>query len=224
MTTGKRALVLVDIQNDFMPDGALPTQDGYDVVPVANALAQHFEIVVATKDWHPPGHISFASSHEGKEPFDTIELHGAQQTLWPDHCVQNTKGAELVPDLKIEPIQEIVEKGVDPEVDSYSGFFDNQKMRATGLGDWLKDRGVTDVYLVGVATDVCVLFTALDARELGFETWLVRDGTRGVEAQEGDVERAIGRMKEVGVRVIDSEDVTGPRPGAATEREASATR
>lgn len=205
----KKALVLVDIQKCFMPDGPLPTQDGYAVVPVANRLAPRFEVVAATQDWHPPDHVSFASNHAGKKPFEKIEApYGLEQVLWPDHCVQGTKGAELVDDLDLRPVKAIFRKGTDREIDSYSGFFDNGHRRKTGLGDWLKGLEVTHVYLVGVATDVCVKLTALDARELGFETFVVEDGTRGVEAQEGDIARALKEMREAGCHVVQSADVT----------------
>jgi nicotinamidase/pyrazinamidase len=204
---GNTALILVDIQNDFMPDGSLPTRDGYQVVPVANALQPYFDLIVATKDWHPPDHVSFASQHEGKQPFQVIKVGELDQTLWPDHCVQQSEGAELVRGLDTSRVQKVFEKGTDPQIDSYSGFFDNAHQRSTGLGDWLREQGVTDVYLVGVATDVCVKFTALDARQLGFETHVVEDGVRGVEAQPGDSAKALEEMKRAGAHLLTSDDI-----------------
>lgn len=202
------ALILVDIQKDFMPDGPLPTVDGYEVVPVANRLIPKFEIVAATQDWHPPDHVSFASNHEGRQPHDVIDApRGLKQELWPDHCVQGSEGADFVEGLDAGRVDRVFRKGTDPEIDSYSGFFDNGHEKKTGLGDWLKERGVTDVYLVGVATDVCVKFTALDARELGFETHVIEDGTRGVEGRPGDVARALDEMREAGCQVVRSEQV-----------------
>ncbi|MFW5875926.1 MAG: bifunctional nicotinamidase/pyrazinamidase [Myxococcota bacterium] len=204
----KQALILVDIQKDFMPDGPLPTAGGYEVVPVANRLIPQFEIVAATQDWHPPDHVSFASNHEGKQPHDVIDApRGLKQELWPDHCIRESEGAEFVEGLDIERIDRVFRKGTDPEIDSYSGFFDNGHEKKTGLGDWLKEREVTDVYLVGVATDVCVKFTALDARQLGFETYVVEDGTRGVEGRPGDIARALDEMRRAGCRIVRSEQV-----------------
>lgn len=199
-----RALIAVDIQNDFMPDGALPAAGGYEVVPVANKLIPHFDLVVATQDWHPPEHGSFASNHEGHEPGEVIELDGLDQILWPDHCVQETTGAEFVDELATDAVDEVFKKGVDPQIDSYSGFFDNGHRRATGMGDFLRECGVDTIVLVGVATDYCVKFTALDGRELDFETWVCTDGIAGVENQPGDIDFAIGDMREAGVRFTDS--------------------
>lgn len=203
----QRALLLVDIQNDFMPGGALAVPDGDAVVPVANALIPKFDLVVATRDFHPPGHESFASQHEGKAPGEIIELHGLEQVLWPDHCVQGTPGSELVDALDTDAITAVFPKGTDPSVDSYSGFFDNGQRHDTGLGDWLKERDVESVWVLGVATDYCVKFTALDAAKLGFRTFLVEDGVRGVNLQEGDDARAIEAMKAAGVLVTTSEAV-----------------
>ncbi|MFW6067805.1 MAG: bifunctional nicotinamidase/pyrazinamidase [Myxococcota bacterium] len=204
----ERALILVDIQKDFMPDGPLPTRGGYEVVPVVKELVPRFETVVATQDWHPPNHVSFASNHEGKEPFDRIEApYGLTQVLWPDHCVQGSPGADFVSGLPMDRVQQVFRKGTDPDIDSYSGFFDNGHKKKTGLGDWLRDRGVSDVYVTGVATDVCVKFTALDARELGFETFVVEDATRGVEENPGDVARALEEMRQAGCRIVRAEDV-----------------
>ena len=201
------ALVLVDIQNDFVPGGALAVRDGDRVVPVANALMERFELAVATQDWHPADHGSFAANHPGKRVGEVIDLNGLPQVLWPVHCVQNTHGAELVVGLNRERIARIFQKGTDPRIDSYSGFFDNGHRRATGMGDWLKERGVREIYVMGLATDYCVKFTALDGRQLGFEMFLVEDGCRGVELKPGDVGRAVGEMKGAGVRVTQSSEL-----------------
>ena len=201
------ALVLVDIQNDFLPGGALAVPDGDAVIPIANRLQPIFPIVVATQDWHPPNHGSFAANHPGKKVFERIDLNGLPQTLWPVHCVQHTKGAEFGSALNRERITRVSPKGTDPAVDSYSGFFDNGHRRATGLGEWLKDRGVTDVYVCGLATDYCVKFTALDAAQLGFKTHLVVDACRGVNLSPNDVQEAIVEMQCAGIHVLQSADL-----------------
>lgn len=206
------ALILVDIQNDFMPSGALPAPEGDAVVPVANRLMRAFDLVVASQDWHPPDHGSFASQHEGKKPGDVIELDGLRQELWPDHCVQESKGAEFHPDLDTSGISRVFHKGTDRRIDSYSAFFDNAHRKATGLGDFLKEQGVREVYLVGVATDYCVKFTALDACELSFTTYVVEDGCRGIEQEPGDIAKAIGEMKEAGAKMTTSDKVADAGP------------
>jgi len=203
----KPALILVDIQNDFMPGGALPVPDGDAVVAVANRLMPMCPIVVATQDWHPPDHGSFASRHPGRRPGDVVELAGLRQILWPDHCVQGTEGAAFHPALRLDPITSVFKKGTDPNIDSYSGFFDNGHRKGTGLADYLKDAGVTKVVLVGLATDYCVKFTALDARTLGFDTVLVVDGCRAVNLSPGDEAAAIDEMKSAGVAAVRSADL-----------------
>ena len=202
-----RALILVDIQNDFVPGGALAVREGDRVVPIANALMPQFEIVVATQDWHPADHGSFAANHPGGKVGDVIELGGLSQVLWPVHCVQGTAGAAFVPGLDVGRVTWVFRKGTDAGIDSYSGFFDNGHRRATGMGDWLKERGVRDLYVMGLATDYCVKFTALDGRGLGFNVWLVEDGCRGVELKAGDVARAVGEMRGAGVRIVTSGDI-----------------
>ena len=179
------ALILVDIQNDFCPGGSLAVKDGDRIVPVVNELQKRFALIVATKDWHPAGHSSFAS-------------------LWPPHCVQETAGAEFVAGLDTSRIARVFLKGTDMEIDSYSGFFDNEHRRATGLGDYLKERGVTDVTIAGLATDYCVKYTALDALMLGFETTVVADACRGVEVHEGDTARAVEEMAAAGAHIVES--------------------
>jgi nicotinamidase/pyrazinamidase len=204
-----KALILVDIQNDFVPRGALPVKEGDQVVPVANRLAESraFDFVVATQDWHPREHGSFAANHPGKEPGQVIDLNGLRQVLWPVHCVQNTPGAAFVPSLSIANVLRVFQKGTDPAVDGYSGFFDNGHRRSTGLERWLKDRDVSNINVMGLATDYCVKFTALDARKLGFNVSLIEDGCRGVELRPGDVKRAVEEMRQAGVRVLRSTDV-----------------
>jgi len=181
---------------------------GDQVIPVANRLMTRFDLVVATQDWHPPDHKSFASNHPGRQPGDVIDLHGLAQTLWPDHCRQGTFGAELAADLDTLRVDEIIRKGADPQIDSYSGFFDNERRKSTGMADLLRGRGVDEVYLIGLATDYCVKFTSLDARELGFTTYLVEDACRGVELHPGDVAKAVEEMKQAGVIVLRSDDPT----------------
>src|SRR6266699_22302 len=168
-----RALILVDIQNDFLPGGALAVPAGDAVIPVANKLQSVFPLVVATQDWHPANHGSFAASHPGKKVFEQIELNGLPQTLWPVHCVQNTKGAELAGALNRDRIAKTFQKGTDAGIDSYSGLFDNGHRKSTGLGEWLKQKNVTEVFVCGLATDYCVKFTALDAVQFGFKTFLI---------------------------------------------------
>lgn len=195
----RQALILVDLQNDFLPGGALAVPEGDRVVPLANRLAKAFDLVVATQDWHPAGHGSFAASHPGRQPGEVTDLHGLSQVLWPVHCVQDTPGADFHPDLDRSRITRIFHKGTDPRVDSYSGFFDNGHRRATGLGDFLKGKGVTEVFVLGLATDYCVKATAIDAVRLGFTTWLVEDACRGVGLRPGDIPAAIQDMVRAGV-------------------------
>lgn len=206
------ALIIVDVQNDFLPTGALPVAEGDAVVPVANraaAAAGKFDLVVATQDWHPPEHGSFAANHPGRKPGDRIELDGLPQILWPVHCVQNTPGAEFAPALHRDRIERVFQKGTDPQIDSYSGFFDNGHRKSTGLAEFLRERGATHVYALGLATDYCVKFTALDARRLGFATTLISDGCRAVNVRPGDDRRAIDEMTAAGVSVTTSAAVLG---------------
>jgi nicotinamidase/pyrazinamidase len=203
-----RCLILVDLQYDFMPGGSLAVAEGDRVVPVANRLMRHFDLVVATQDWHPAGHKSFASGHEGKNIGDVIRLDGLDQVLWPDHCIQGTPGAALHEDLAARQIHHVVQKGTDARIDSYSGFFDNGHRQATQLAKLLKQRDITDVAVMGLATDYCVKFTALDAVELGLNTVLIEDGCRGVDLNPGDVSRAIDAMRNAGVQVVTSEQLS----------------
>lgn len=202
-----KALILVDMQNDFLPGGALAVPGGDKVIPVANKLQPLFPVVVATQDWHPANHGSFAANHPGKKVFERIDLNGLPQTLWPVHCVQNTKGAELAAALDRERITKIFPKGTDAGIDSYSGLYDNGHRKSTGLGEWLKARGVTGVFVCGLATDYCVKFTALDAAQMGFKTHLIEDASRGVNLQPNDVRDAIAEMKRAGVAVVQSSGI-----------------
>jgi nicotinamidase/pyrazinamidase len=185
--------------------GALAVPQGDEVIDVANRAAAKFDLIVATQDWHPADHGSFAANHPGKKPFDVIDLNGLQQILWPVHCVQNTPGASLAAALSTQKIAHIFQKGTDPRIDSYSGFFDNGHRKSTSMGDWLRDRGVTQIYLMGLATDYCVKFTALDARELGFETFLMEDGCRGIDVKT--TASAIEQMKQAGVKIMQREEI-----------------
>ena len=177
-----KALVIVDVQHDFLPGGALAVPTGDEIIPLINELQSYADIVVATQDWHPAGHKSFASAHEGKNVFEKIELEGLEQVLWPDHCVQGTRGAEFSPELNMNHVEAIFRKGMETGIDSYSGFFDNGHRKATGLGAYLKGRGVTEVWVCGLASDFCVHFTALDGLQLGFKTTLIEDASRPIDA------------------------------------------
>lgn len=199
-----KALLLIDIQNDFIPGGALAVRGGDEIIPVVNRLQKHFPLIVATQDWHPINHGSFAANHIEKKEGEVIDLHGLAQILWPIHCVQNTKGAEFVDALDMSQVDTIFYKGTDPEIDSYSGFFDNGRRKATGLGDYLTQKGVKDVYIVGLATDYCVKFSALDAHSLGFTTYIIEDACRGVNLQDGDVKKAVAELEEKGIYVVQS--------------------
>lgn len=204
------ALIAVDIQNDFIPGGALAVPGGDEVIPLVNRLQTRFELIVATRDWHPRDHGSFAANHPGKRVGDSIELGGLQQTLWPVHCVQNTPGADFAPGLIGDRWAKVVVKGTDADIDSYSGFYDNGHRRATGLGDFLKQKRVSTVFVAGLATDYCIKFTALDARALGFATFVVRDCCRGVDLNPGDVEGAVDEMRAAGVGIVDSTELQKP--------------
>jgi nicotinamidase/pyrazinamidase len=204
---GKRALIIIDIQNDFCPGGSLPVPHGDEIVPVLNTLMGRFEIVVATQDWHPAGHVSFASSHPGRRPFEEIELEGESQILWPDHCVPGTRGAELHPGLDIRPVVLILRKGWHKDMDSYSAFFENDRVTATGLENYLKGHGVRSVYLTGLAQDICVYYSAKDALRLGFDTFLIEDAARGLDLPPGSLARKMADLVKAGMHLIRSPDV-----------------
>jgi nicotinamidase/pyrazinamidase len=199
-----RALILVDLQYDFCPGGALAVAHGDDTIAVANKLMPAFETVVATQDWHPPNHASFAVNNPGRTVGEVAELDGLPQVMWPAHCVQGTRGAELHDGLDKRRITHVFRKGTDPTIDSYSGFFDNGHKKSTGMGDWLQARGIDDVTVVGLATDYCVKFTALDARGLGMKVTLVTDACRGVNLSPDDSAKAIEEMRAAGVTITDS--------------------
>lgn len=199
-----KALIIVDIQNDFLPGGALAVQHGDRIIPIVNRLIPEFELVIATQDWHPANHGSFASNHPGKKPGDTIDLFGLKQILWPDHCVQNSFGASLSEKLDTGSITRVFQKGTDPSIDSYSGFFDNGKKKDTGVNQFLKTKEVDVVYIAGLATDYCVKYTAMDAAELGFQTYVISDATRAVNLHEDDGKNALKEMHEKRISIVDS--------------------
>ena len=196
-----KALLLIDIQNDFLPGGALAVANGNEVVSVANRLMHEYDLVVATQDWHPEDHGSFASQHPGHDVGEVVVLDGLDQILWPDHCVQGTSGAEFAPELNTADIDYVIQKGTDRNIDSYSGFFDNARRKATGMESYLREKDVDEVHVMGLATDYCVKCTALDAIELGLKTVLIIDGCRGVELETGNVERAVADMQTAGVQI-----------------------
>lgn len=202
-----KALILVDIQNDFLPGGALQVEDGDKIIPIVNHLQKHFDLIVLTQDFHPKNHGSFAVNHPGLRNYDVVKLNGIDQVLWPEHCVQGTYGAEFSIKLDITRANKIFEKGTDPMIDSYSGFFDNGRLKSTGLGEYLEEKGVTDVYVCGLATDFCVKFTALDALSLGFDTFLIEDASRGVNLQPDDVSKAIEEMRNAGIKIMQSKEI-----------------
>jgi nicotinamidase/pyrazinamidase len=206
---GKQALIIVDLQPDFLPGGPLGVNDGEQIIPIVLDLMPHFDLVVATQDWHPRDHGSFAANHPGRSPGELIELDGLTQILWPVHCVQDTPGAQLVPGLRERELAAVFRKGTERNIDSYSGFFDNGKRKPTGLGDWLRERGVTAVSVCGLALDYCVKFTTLDALELGFETTLIRDATRAVNLAPDDGERALAEIRAHDGMVVDSGSILG---------------
>ena len=199
-----QALILVDLQNDFLPGGALAVPRGNEVIAVANALQRRFSRVIATKDWHPSDHGSFASNHAGGKVGDLVALGGEPQVLWPDHCVQETWGSEFAPGLETSAIEKVFYKGTDPAVDSYSALFDNAHLRSTGLAEYLRESDVDELFVMGLATDYCVKFTALDALAEGFKVHVVEDGCRGVNLAPNDSEQALKEMREAGARLTTS--------------------
>ncbi len=202
----KSALIVVDVQNCFVPGGTLPVAKGDEVVPVINRIAKGFENVVITQDWHTKGHASFASSHAGKKAFEAIKMPYGMQVLWPDHCVQGTADANLHKDLDIPHAQMIVRKGFNKNVDSYSAFLEADRKTPTGLGSYLKERGIKKLFITGLATDFCVAWTAMDARKAGFETWVVEDATRAIDLN-GSLAAAWKQMAAGGVKRIQSGDI-----------------
>jgi nicotinamidase/pyrazinamidase len=197
------ALVVTDVQNCFLPGGTLPVPDGDKIIPLINRLAPLFRHVLMTQDWHTPGHVSFASSHPGKKPFETIQLPYGAQVLWPDHCIQGTPDAEIAKDLRIPHAQLVIRKGYRRHVDSYSVFLEADRKTMTGLTGYLNERGLKNVYFVGLATDFCVAWSALDAKRAGFEAVVIEDATRGIDAG-GSLGRAWTDMTNAGVKRVQS--------------------
>ncbi len=200
-----KTLVIVDVQNDFVPGGALEVPFGDEIVGVINPIQDRFDLIVATQDWHPANHVSFASNHHGKQPFDKIDLYDEEQVLWPDHCVQGTPGAMLHPGLDTIRFSAIFRKGMNPEVDSYSGFYDNRRMISTGLSGYLKEKGAGDIYFCGLAADICVLYTMLDALREGFPATLIEDASRPLDISSfGNLK---DQMTEKGIKIINSKEL-----------------
>ncbi len=200
-------LIAVDVQNDFCPGGALAVPHGDEIVAPLNSLAMRFAHVVLTQDWHPKGHVSFASSHPGRKPFEMIDLPYGPQVLWPDHCVQGTHGARVVDTLRIPHAELIIRKGFYPDTDSYSGFMEADRKRLTGLAGYLRERGFRTVYCAGLATDFCVSWTALDAKANGFDTFVIEDACRAIDLN-GSLDAARAAWKKAGVRAVSVEDMT----------------
>lgn len=195
------ALILVDIQNDFMPGGALAVPDADAILAPIHREMHTFDLVIATQDWHPADHGSFASQHSGVQPFETGELHGLPQVFWPDHCVQWTGGACIAPGLDTRPVERVFPKGTDKDIDSYSGFYDNGHRKATGLTEWLRQRGVTKVTLAGLATDYCVKATALDAVKDGFQTTVWLEACRGIFPNVGSEAATLSELRNAGIQL-----------------------
>lgn len=199
-----KALIIVDVQNDFIPGGALAVRDGDKIVPIINELQSKFDFIVATQDWHPSNHGSFADNHEGKNIGEFIDLNDVNQILWPVHCVQRSHGAEFQKNLNRDKWKAVFQKGTNPLVDSYSGFFDNNKQGDTGLSAYLKSHAVDEVYICGLATDYCVKFTVLDSLSEGFKTYLVSDATKAVNIDPNDFDLALEEMNAAGAAIITS--------------------
>ncbi len=205
--TKNAVLIIVDIQNDFCPGGALPVKNGNEIIPLVNKLSYQFNHVIATQDWHSFNQISFASNYEGKNAYDTVEIDGIKQTLWPNHCVQGTTGADFHHNLILDNIDLILRKGTHDNIDSYSAFLENDKKTITGLHGYLKALDIKKVYLCGLATDYCVFYSALDAIKLGFETYVILDACRGINIPENNIENSIKTMKKQNIKIINSSDL-----------------
>ncbi|MCX2546188.1 bifunctional nicotinamidase/pyrazinamidase [Pseudomonas sp. COW5] len=202
----RTALLVIDVQNDFTPGGQLAVPEGDLIVPLINRLAEQFKQVVIAQDWHPAGHASFASSHPGRQPYEVIQLPYGEQTLWPDHCIQGSRGADFHSGLNLPHAQLIIRKGCNPDIDSYSAFLEADRITTTGLAGYLKERGIDTVYMVGLALDFCVMFSALDARAAGFNTFVVLDACRAID-MNGSLASAIERMQVAGVGLIQSTEL-----------------
>lgn len=207
ITDSKTALVMIDIQNDFCQHGSLAVPDGDAVVSLANELQAHFDLIVATQDWHPENHMSFAANHQGRKPGEQVSMNQIMQTLWPSHCIQHSKGAEFHPGLNKNRISKVILKGIDPVIDSYSAFYDNAHLRSTGLADYLKAQNVHNIYIMGLATDYCVKYSCLDAIQLGFNVHAIIDACRGVNLRPDDVAMAIEEMEAAGVKMVKTADI-----------------
>ncbi len=201
-----KALLLIDIQNDFMPGGALAVPQGNEIVPLVNKLQEKFDLVLATQDWHPAGHASFASSHKGKNEFEFIKLDGLEQVMWPEHCIQNTQGAEFHPELNTSGIEAIFRKGTNKKIDSYSGFYDNAHLKSTGLSGYLKEKEVEELYFAGLAAEYCVYFSIIDALGEGFKSILIEDATRALN--KDDYEKARIDILRKGGKVIKAAELS----------------
>lgn len=201
-----KALLIIDVQNDFCPGGALEVPEGDKVVPIINSLLPHFDAVIQTQDWHPAGHHSFASSHNQKEPFDSVEMEYGEQVLWPDHCVQGSEGALFHPDLKSLKTQVIIRKGFRKEIDSYSAFYENDNKTKTGLDGYLKTRGIDTLFVAGLATDFCIKWSVLDGIRDGFKMNLVKDAVRGID-MDGSVDEAWKEMNRAGAGTVNSDHI-----------------
>ena len=199
-----KSLLLIDVQNDFMPGGALAVPEGDQIVPIINKIQHKFDLVLATQDWHPAGHASFASTHN-KDLYELIDLNGIDQVMWPDHCVQGTTGADFHAELKLDKIEAIFRKGTNPEIDSYSGFYDNAHLKSTGLSGYLKEKGVTELYFAGLAGDFCVAFSVKDALAEGFTSFLIEDATRAIDAE--GFEKAKAEIVEKGGKILNADEV-----------------
>jgi len=200
-----KTLLIIDVQNDFVPGGSLSVPNGDKIVPIINAIQHKFDLVVATQDWHPEDHISFASNHDGLSPFDVIELHGKPQTLWPNHCVGGSKGAELHPDLDTVKYEAIFRKGTDKTIDSYSAFYDNGHLKSTGLSGYLKEKGTSELYLCGLAADICVYDSIRDAVKEGFDCFFIEDASKALDIEGFDKIKMA--MINMGIQIVSSESI-----------------
>jgi nicotinamidase/pyrazinamidase len=206
MPSEKSALIIIDVQNDFCPGGILAVPEGNQIIPLINHIIEKFNLVVATQDWHPRNHISFASRW-GKKPHEMLNINGLVQVLWPDHCVPGTKGADFHPDLNTDKVNLILRKGTNPELDSYSGFFENDHKTSTGLGYYFKGLNIKDLYICGLATDYCVFFTAMDAVRMGFQTYVILDASRGIDYPTHNLEYTLQQMRQEQIRLLNSSDL-----------------
>jgi nicotinamidase/pyrazinamidase len=200
-----KTLIIIDPQNDFMPGGSLAVPNGDEIIPLINKLQEKFDLVIASQDWHPEGHASFAKSHNGKKEFETIDLNGIEQVMWPEHCVQNTEGAKFHKALKTSKIEAIFRKGTNPKIDSYSAFYDNKHLKSTGLSGYLKEKEAGDLYFCGLAAEICVYFTAKDAIKEGFKATIIEDATRALNAEA--FEKARVELQDLGGKIISSRTI-----------------